>query len=104
MYNYDFKNEKVNYEKTNCFIDVDNKSYVFSMLITDENILLFDNINKNNILNGRGGYLPAENDLVLKIPINNLKYKVENNNTIINFNNKMIIIYDFRFSSDSNRD
>ena len=93
MYNYDFKNEKVNYEKTNCFIDVDNKSYVFSMLITDENILLFDNINKNNILNGRGGYLPAENELVLKIPLKNLKYKIKENNTIISFNSKRIITF-----------
>ena len=102
MYNYDFKNEKVNCEKTSCYIDIDDSSYVFNILITNDNILLFDNINKNNILNSRGGYLPAENELVLKIPLKNLKYKIKENNTIISFNNKNIVIYDFDLSS--NRD
>lgn len=102
MYNYDFKDEKVDYEKTSCYVDINDSSYIFNMLITDDNILLFDNINKNNILNSRGYYMPPENELVLKIPLKNLKYKIKENNTIISFNNKNIVIYDFDLSS--NRD
>ena len=43
---------------------------------------------KNNVLNGRGVSLPAENELVLNIPFKNLKYRVEDNNTVITFNKK----------------
>ena len=95
MYNYDFKDEKVKFEKLNCFIEVDNKEYMFNLLITNKNILLFNNINKKNVLNGRGAYLPAENELFLKIPIKNLKYKIEDGNTLLIYKNKNIVIYEF---------
>ncbi len=102
MYNYDFKDEKVTYEKLNAFVEIDDKEFDFNFLITDKHILLFDNINKDNILNHRGGYLPPQNELVLKIPIINSTYKIEENNTNITYENKSIIIYDFNLDNYTN--
>ena len=91
MYNYDFNDEKVIFERRNTFLEIDNKEYVFNLLVTDKNILLFEDINKNNALKGRGVTMLEQYELVQNLPLKNVKYKIENNNTIIG----NIIIYNF---------
>ena len=98
MYNYDFSNEKVKYEKTNVFVEINNEDYWFNILITNKHILLFENINQNHVLNGRNVQMPAENELVRAIPLDNM-IKTQNGNTIINLNGDVIVIYDVEFDN-----
>lgn len=92
MYNYDFSSEKVKYENTNSIVEINNNTINCSVLITDKNILLFDNVNKNNVLIGRGVQIQPEYELILKINIDKLNYKIDDNDTIINDYN--LILYD----------
>ena len=90
MYNYDFKNEKVVYENNNIFISINGKELFVSLLITNKNILLFQDLKKNSGLSGREMYIVPEYDLFQKISLHNLKYKIDNDDTLINDN---IILY-----------
>lgn len=93
MYNYDFSKEKVIFEKLNTLVEISGRSYCYNILITNKNILLFVNVNKNNSLISRGVQLPSENELVKTIPLDKLKYKCIEEDTIINVSNDEIIIY-----------
>ncbi len=96
MYNYDFKgnNEKTIFEKENSIVEINDNTYNLSILVTNKNILLFKNINVDNVLNTRGMYMPPEYLLELKIPRKQTKLEVVNNNSIIKYLNKEIVIYD----------
>ena len=90
MYNYDFTNEKVVYENNNVYVSINDKELFLSLLITNNSILLFQDLKKSSPLNGRELYIMPEYDLLLKISLSNIKYKIDNNDTIINDN---IVIY-----------
>ncbi len=92
MYNYNFDNEKVLYENINCIVSINDKQLNISLLVTDKNILLFDNIMKNNVLEGRLVSIPAEYELIYKIDLRNTSYKVSDGDTLIDNN---IVIYNF---------
>ncbi len=100
MYNYDFElnEEKVICEKNNAIVEISNKTYELSILITNKNILFFNNVNKNNPLNSRGMYMPPEYLLETRIPIKELKYICKENNTYLNYKNTEVIVYDFKLS------
>jgi hypothetical protein len=100
MYYYDFSNEKVIYENINSIVEVDNKTINCSVLVTDKNILLFDNVMKNSVLSARCVQIQPEYKLLLAIKLNNLKYKVEGNDTIII--DKNIILYNINLSKIKN--
>ncbi len=95
MYNYDFKEneEYVLMEMEDSIVDINDTTYTLSVVKTNKNILLFNNANKNNPLGGRAVNLPDDYFLELKIPLNDLDYKVENDNTIINYLNNEIVLY-----------
>ena len=92
MYNYNFDNEKVLYENINCIVSINDKQLNVSLLVTDKNILLFENIMKNNVLEGRLVSIPAEYELIYKIDLNNTSYKVSDGDTLIANNT---VIYNF---------
>lgn len=95
MYNYDFKenNETTILEKENSIIEIDGNDYNLSVLITNKNILFFKNVNVGNVLNTRGMYMPPEYLLEFKIPKDQIKLKIENNNSIIKYLDSEIVIY-----------
>lgn len=93
MYSYNFENEKVIYENQNAFIEVNDKTYNKCILITDKNILIFNNANKHNALNTRGMYMPPDYLLELSISLEKLKYNIEDGDTYITYNNDNIIIF-----------
>ncbi len=97
MYNYDFTKEKIIYENPNAYIEVNANVYNLSLVVTTQNILLFNNANKNNILNNRGMYMPPDYLLELKIPYKNLQYKIINGDTYLNLKDKEILLYDIDF-------
>lgn len=93
MYNYEFKDEKILLENKDGLMEIDNNTYRRSIVITNQNILIFNDVNKNNPLNGRAVSLLSDYLLDLSIPLENIDYKIEDNNTIINYNNKEIVLY-----------
>ncbi len=101
MYNYDFKKnqEKTLLEQENVIVEIDNNTYNLSILVTNKNILFFRNINIGNVLNTRGMYMPPEYELELKIPKDKIKINIEDNNTIINYLDSEIIIYDLNIKA-----
>ena len=96
MYNYDFleNNEQIIKEKVNGIVDINDDTYNFSIVITNKNILLFKDVSKNSPLGARGVFLPEDYVLKASIPLNNLDYTIEDNNTIINYENNEIVLYD----------
>ncbi len=93
MYNYEFKDEKILLENKDGLMEIDNNTYRRSIVITNQNILIFNDVSKNNPLNGRAVSLLSDYLLDLSIPLENIDYKIEDNNTIINYNNKEIVLY-----------
>ncbi len=85
MYNYDFSknNEKVIYENTNLVIEKDEKLGTKCLLITNKNILLFDNYNEGTALNTRGLYMPPLYYVIFSEPLKKLNYQVIDNNTYL---------------------
>ncbi len=100
MYNYDFKKneEQIVLEKENGIVEIKDNTYNLSIVVTNKNILLFNNVNKNNPLSGRGVLMPEEYYLELAIPLQTLDYEVEDNNTIINYKNAEIVLYDLNIN------
>lgn len=97
MFNYDFaKNkEKAIYEDRSVLLDINNKEYNLAMIITNKNILFFNDANKNNILRGRGIDIQPDYLLELSLPLNKISYVVEEGNTYINYKETEVIIYNF---------
>ncbi len=95
MFNYDFtKNkEKAIYEDRSVFLDINNKEYNLTMIITNKNILFFNDANKNNILKGRGIAIQPDYLLELSLPLNKINYVIEENNTYIKYKEIEVIIY-----------
>lgn len=100
MYNYDFElnKEKVTFEKNNVIIEISDKTYELNILITNKNILFFNNVNKPNPLIASGIYIPPEYLLEISIPINELEYTCKENDTYLKHKNSKIIIYDFKLT------
>lgn len=97
MYNYDFTNEKVVFEKVNCVAEINQKEVFVSILLTEQNLLLFYNSNRG-ILKEKimGVIVGPEYELLLKISLNDIKYTCEDNNTYID--NVNVTIFDFDLS------
>lgn len=97
MFNYDFESnkEKAIFENRNVILEINNNEYNLCMLITNKNILLFNDVNKNNVLNTRGMYMPPEYLLEMKLPISKISYVVEEGNTYIDYKDDTVVIYNF---------
>ena len=94
MYNYEFKDEQIILEKNDGVMEIDNKVFNKCLVITNKNILVFSDLSKNDPLNSRAVALLSDYYLDLSIPLENIDYKIEDNNTIIHYDNKEIVLYD----------
>lgn len=94
MYNYDFKKEKVIYEKHNVFAEINNKELFVNIVVTDKNLLLFYNTESDFVtMKSRGIFVTPSYELLFKLDLENISYEVGDHNTYIN--NDEIILYDF---------
>lgn len=94
MYNYDFSNEKVKFEKFNTLVEINGNIYNLNILVTNRNILLFKDINSDFVKQkAMGVFLSSEYELVKSVPLKHLNYTFDGQNTYIN--KEEIIIYDF---------
>lgn len=95
MYNYDFNNEKVLFEKLNTLVEINDNTYYLNVLITESNILLFKDLNSDFVKQKTMGvFISSEYELVKSIPLKDLNYKCVEEDTIIN--NEEIVLYDIR--------
>ncbi len=99
MYEYDFNKENIVSEYKEITIKCDNTYYLVNILFTDKNILLFYDVNKNNVLKSRNVRVVEKFVLVLKQELNNINYKLQENNTILFVNENEVIIYNFNIEN-----
>ena len=99
MYEYDFNKENIVSEYKEITIKCDNTYYLVNILFTDKNILLFYDVNKNNVLKSRNVQVVEKFVLVLKQELNNINYKLQENNTILFLNENEVIIYNFNIEN-----
>ena len=92
MYDYNFEKEKVIKEETNLNLKFNKNYFLGSVLLTDKNILIFFDTNKDSALKGSGVQVMPEYALLTKIPLKELKYTANNEETLINDN---LTIYNF---------
>ena len=99
MYNYDFKDEKVLFEKNHCLAEINNKEIFIDVLVTDKNLLLFYN-EANDFINMKtqGIFFTPNYELLKKIKLDNLAYECDDKNTYID--KEQIVIYDFCLQSN----
>lgn len=96
-YDYDFSknNEHVVEELNNILVSFDDTTYECNIIKTDKKILFFVDDSKN-VLKNSSITLLAKNKLIHAIDLQELDYKLHDNNTIINFQGHEIIIYDYQ--------
>lgn len=92
MYDYDFKKETVIKEATNVNLKFIDRYFLASILLTDKNILIFFDSNKDNVLKGSGVQIMPEYTLLAKIPLKNLTYQTKDEQITIGDN---LTIYNF---------
>ena len=100
MYSYDFEKEqeKTIYENRNVLIETLDKTYELAIIITNKNILLFNDLNKNHVLNSRGVSIQSEYVLELKLPTNSLIYTIEEGDSYIKSGERELVIYNLDIS------
>ena len=99
MYEYDFNKENIVSEYKEITIKCDNNYYLVNILFTDKNMLLFYDVNKNNVLKSRNVQVVEKFALVLKQELNNINYKLQENNTILFVKENEVIIYNFNIEN-----
>lgn len=94
MYNYDFKNEPILNELLNVTVLFNDKNITCNIVLTQKNILFFLDSTQDNYLRQTRGvnYMPMY-ELILKLPFD-IKKEIKDNNTIINYENNVITIFD----------
>lgn len=92
MYDYDFKKETVIKEATNVNLKFIDRYFLASILLTDKNILIFFDSNKDNVLKGSGVQVMPEYVLLTKLPLKDLTYQTKDEQITIGDN---LTIYNF---------
>ena len=98
MYNYNFECEKIILELVDKNISIDDKEYRVNIIITEDNLLIFENVKANSTLTAKGISEMPEYSLIVKLKINDINYEVDDENTIIDLPQKEIILYQFDLS------
>jgi len=95
MYLSDFENEKFMLEIMDNLVSINDREYTLNIVLSELNLLLFKNIKKDSVLSAREIHEMPEYELIVKINLNELKYDIDDNNTVINYSGNEIILYNF---------
>lgn len=105
MYNYPFKKEEefVINEAADINCKFDEKKLFVNILLTNKNILVFYNTDKYNPLKSTGIQTMPEYELLFKVALNNMDYKIKNPDTLLYINNT-VILYNFNIKDFIEKD
>ncbi len=97
MYHYAFleKAESLVKEATNRNIKVNQAYYQANFVLTEKNLLIFYDINRGNVLRGRGVQVLPDYELLFQIPLQELTYQIEEGNLLLLINGIKVNCYDF---------
>lgn len=98
MYNYNFECEKIVLEIVDNLVSINDNEFTSNIIITEDNLLLFKNIKEKSALNAKCVYEMPEYELLVKIKFQDIQYKIDEENTIIELNDKEVILYKFDLS------
>ena len=95
MYNYDFENnkEKIKEEIINIEVCFNNCYYLTNIVITNKNLLVFYDMNRDNVLKSQGVQVLPDLNAFISIPIKKLEIRYDNINSYIKYQNKEVTLY-----------
>lgn len=97
MYNYDFKktHESILKEAIDVNIKIGKEYLQTRFVLTENNLLVFYDLNRGNPIWGAGTYTLPNLYLLFSVPKKNIVYKIEDNNLYLIVNKEKINCYDF---------
>lgn len=95
MYNYNFNknNEKIQNEIPNVEIQLNKCYYLTNIVITNKNLLVFYDMNRDNPLKSQGVQVLPDMNAIISIPKNKLEKRSDNINSYIKYDNSEVILY-----------
>ncbi len=106
MYNYPFRDneEYVISEETDVNCQSCESNILVNILLTNKNILIFKDTDKDNPLKSQGIQTMPEYEVCFKIALNNMNYTINEKDTILNVNNNFITLYNFNIKDFIEKD
>lgn len=106
MYNYPFRdNEEYAISEgasVNC--KAGNKNIIVNVLLTNKNILIFYDSDKNNPIKSSGIQTMPEYEVLFKVPLDNMNYKVSEEDTLLNIDGSDVTLYNFNIKDFIEKD
>lgn len=106
MYNYTFKenDEHVLNEVADVNIKFTNRNMLVNILLTNKNVLVFYDTERDNPMKSGGMQIMPQFEVLFKIDLSNMNYKIEDEDTIININNNKVTLYNFNLKNFIEKD
>ena len=106
MYNYPFRDneEYAISEKETINCKVSNKNILVNVLLTNKNILIFYDSDRDNPIKSSGIQTMPEYEVLFKIPLNNMDYTIISEDTLLNIEGDSIILYNFNIKDFIEKD
>ena len=103
MYNYTFKENDEHV--LNEAADVNIRNMLVNILLTNKNVLVFYDTERDNPMKSGEMQIMPQFEVIFKIDLSNMNYKIEDEDTIININNnKIFILYNFNLKNFIEKD
>ena len=104
MYNYPFRDneEYVLSEEAEVNCQVHESNMLVNILLTNKNILIFKE--KNNTLKSGEIHTMLEFEVCFKVPLNNMDYTINKEDTILNIDNDVVTLYNLNIKDFIEKD
>lgn len=106
MYNYTFKenDENVLNEAADVNFKFTNRNMLVNILLTNKNVLVFYDTERDNPMKSGEMQIMPQFEVLFKIDLSNMNYKIEDEDTIININNNKVTLYNFNLKNFIEKD
>lgn len=106
MYNYTFKenNEHVLNEAADVNIKFEKRNMLVNILLTNKNILVFYDTERDSALKTRGMQVMPEFEVLFKVDLSNMDYTINDEDTILHMNGGSVTMYNFNIKDFIEKD
>lgn len=106
MYNYAFKenDEHVLNEAADVNIKFDKKNMLVNILLTNKNVLVFYDTERDSALKTGGMQVMPEFEILFKVGLDNMDYIIKDEDTILNMNGGSVTMYNFNIKDFIEKD